>query len=218
MLGLESLGFSRDVVVRRLREFTEQFFLEYAASAGKERWADKTPFYVDHLDVIDEVFGPETRYLMVYRHGLDVTHSMCTALAGFVSSLQDPADERPHGDARAAAAYWQDQVTRMLAFERAHADRTLQIRYESLTSHPRDEVARVFEFLGEQFEPATLDFNAKPHDEGLEDGRVRWTTDFDPVAGAYRDWQPERLAAARLEAKVGLDELGYSSPEATWCP
>jgi hypothetical protein len=212
MLGLESLGFGRETVVSRLREFSERFFLEYAASTDKPRWADKTPFYVDHLDAIDEVFGPETRYVMVYRHGLDVTYSMCTALAGFVASLHGPDDRDAHSDARIAATYWQDKVARMLAFEAAHPDRTLHVRYERFTADPEHEVARMFAFLGEEFERTTLDFNATHHDEGLEDGRIRGTNEFLPAAGAYRQWEPEKLAIAVRAAQPGLDMLSYGPP------
>ena len=42
MEGLKAMGFPREQVVDRLREFTSHFFEGYVASRGKSRWADKT--------------------------------------------------------------------------------------------------------------------------------------------------------------------------------
>ncbi|MGH2685815.1 MAG: sulfotransferase family protein, partial [Actinomycetota bacterium] len=186
MLGLESMGFTRPVVVERIREVGERFFLEYAASCQKPRWADKTPFYVDHLDELDELFAGDARYVMIYRHGLDVVHSMTQALAGFVQTLPAPDNSGEHRPVRAAAAYWSEKVERMRDFELRHPDRVLHLRYEQLTTSPAEEVGRVFTFLDEEFEPATLDFNATHHDEGLEDGKVRASRSFEPAIGHYR--------------------------------
>ncbi|MDQ3146191.1 MAG: sulfotransferase, partial [Actinomycetota bacterium] len=134
MVGMESMGFGRSVVVARLRSFAEQFFLEYAAACGKPRWADKTPFYVDVLDGLDELFAATPRYVMIYRHGLDVTYSMMEVLPELFTTVSTPEGSADHRDVRAAAAYWADKVSRMLDFERRHPDRVLRVRYEDLTT------------------------------------------------------------------------------------
>ena len=208
MAGLESMGFGRTAVIERFRRLSEQFFLDYAAASSKARWADKTPVYVDHLDGLDELFDRSARYVLIYRHGLDVSNSIAEVLPGLLEG-RPGAGVGKAGDIRAAAAYWCDKVTRMLAFERQHSDRCLHLRYEALTTAPEIEVRRLFAFLGEEFEAATLDFNARPHDEGLEDGKVRSTRGFEPVIGSYRRWHPDVLEAARAEADPGLAALGY---------
>lgn len=209
MVGLESMGFSRTAVVERVRQFAERFFQDYAAAAGKRRWADKTPFYADHLDSLDELFGGCARYVMIYRHGLDVTRSIADSLPEWVATLEAPGGRREHGEVRAAAAYWAACTGRMLAFERLHPERTLHVRYERLTADPEAEVRRIFEFLGEPFEPGVLDFNRNPHDEGLEDGKVKSTRGFEPVIGSYKRWDGGTLQAAVAEAAPSLAALGY---------
>lgn len=209
MVGLESMGFNRAAVVDRMRGFAEQFFLDYAAASGKARWADKTPAYTEHLDALEELFGPTVRYVMIYRHGLDVTRSITTALPDFINVLPVPDGPADHPEVRAAAGYWAETVNRMLAFERKHPERVLRLRYERLTREPEREMRNLFAFLDEPFEAATLDFNARPHDEGLEDGKVRSTRTFEPVIGSYLKWDAATLSAAVEVAGPALEALGY---------
>ena len=102
--GLRAMGFPREQVVERLREFTTQFFEEYVASRGKSRWADKTPAYINCLDLIDTLYGSSARYVLIFRHGLD---SACS-----IAQIPDIEEAEPHisaceGDRYAGAArYW----------------------------------------------------------------------------------------------------------------
>ncbi len=211
LIGLESMGFGRDEVAARMRVFAERFFLEYATAEGKPRWADKTPFYVDHLDAIDEVFGPRTRYVLIYRHGLDVARSMTSALSSFVSTLDGAASGEPADAAAAAGSYWSDKVSRMLAFAERHPDRTHTLRYERLVAAPAREAEAMFTFLEEPFEPAVLDFNAQHHHSGLEDGRVQASRGIEPIVDTWHGWNRAQLDAALSTTSAMLDRLGYAA-------
>lgn len=211
MLGLEGMGFSREVVLARTRAFAEQFFLEYATANEKPRWADKTPVYVECLDELDELFEERPQYILLYRHGLDVSFSMTTEIGGFVSKLSLPCPSRTdHQAIRAAAGYWSAQVTRMESFGARRPQRTLVVRYEDLTGSPETVVKEIMGFLGEPYEPSVLRFNAQHHDEGLEDGKVKLSGTIRPVAGRYGAWSPEQLAAAVEEAGEALVRFGYT--------
>src|SRR5512145_2065807 len=42
----------------------------YAGRHGKARWGDKTPMYMEHLDLLERLF-PEARYVHLVRDGRD---------------------------------------------------------------------------------------------------------------------------------------------------
>src|SRR4051794_37690957 len=51
---LQTYGFNRDWWLERMRAFYGGFMAEYAARKGKRRWAEKTPGYTFHLELVDE--------------------------------------------------------------------------------------------------------------------------------------------------------------------
>jgi hypothetical protein len=211
-LGFEAMGFDAAVVAGRTREFAERFFLEYAAAHGKPRWADKTPFYVDHLDALADLFGPDTRFVLIHRHGLDVARSMTTVLSGFLTGELGAPPGDDVATARIAAGYWADRATRMLDFAAARPAQCHELRYESLGIDAEATVRALFAFLGEEYEPGVLAFNDHAHDDGLEDGRVVRSRRIDVNVGAWRRWSPACVRAAVEVAVPALDRLGYDRP------
>jgi hypothetical protein len=207
--GLLAMGFSREHVAARLREHVAYFFEMYAASHGKPRWADKTPSYVECLDFIETLFGPSCQYVFVYRNGLD---SACS-----IAAIPDIAEADPHvaacgGDRFAGAArYWATQCGVMREFAARHPGRVIEVFYEALVGEPERETRRLFEFLGETFEPAVLAFHEKPHDRwaGLQDIKAVASKGFQPNVGAWRAQPPERVRAMLEQAGERLRELGY---------
>ena len=209
--GLLAMGFSPEHVRARLREHLAYFFEMYAASHQKPRWADKTPSYVNCLDEIDALF-PDAQYVFVYRNGLD---SACS-----IARIPDIPEAEPHvaaagGDRYAGAArYWATQVGVMRAFAAVHAGRVHELFYEKLAASPEAEVRRLFDFLGEAFEPAVLRFNDQPHDRwaGHQDIKAVASRDFQPNVGTWRREPPERVKGMVAEAGERLRELGYEVP------
>lgn len=209
MEGLRAMGFDRAHVIERLRDATSYFFEMYAAAAGKPRWADKTPSYVEHLDLIETLFGPECRYLILYRHGLDAARSIVETGIEELSEIFDAPREQ---QLVAAARYWADRCERLRRFQARFPDRCLELRYETLTREPERELRRVFEFLGEPFESAVLLFHEHPHDHwiGLQDRKAAESTGFEPRTGTWRDEDPAIIRAMLVEAGRMLETLGYS--------
>ena len=52
----ERLGWAEEEVDERLREFYSGMFARYAASKGKQRWGEKTPFHTEHITEMAQVF------------------------------------------------------------------------------------------------------------------------------------------------------------------
>ena len=59
----------------------------------------------------------------------------------------------------------------MLAFEAAHPDQCFRILYEQYSAEPERYLPPMFEFLGEAWAPAVLNFDEKQHDFGLQDSK-----------------------------------------------
>src|SRR5262249_52267799 len=184
--GLQAMGFNREHVIARAREHTAYFFEMYAASHKKPRWADKTPSYVDCLDFIETLFGPDCQYVFVYRHGLD---SACS-----IARIPDIAEAEPHvaacgGDRFAGAArYWATQCGVMRGFAARSPARVLELFYEKLVAAPEAEARRLFAFLGETYEPQVLRFHEQPHDHwaGLQDVKASSSKGFQPNVERWR--------------------------------
>ncbi len=207
--GLEAMGFETRQVLDKLRETASWFFEMYAATRGKARWADKTPSYVDCLDFLDALFGPDARYVMIYRNGLDVA---CSSPIGAIREVV-PHVEACGGNVHAGAArYWAHQCEKMLAFQAAHPGQCHELRYEALASDPEPEVRKLFAFLGEDFEPEVLRFHEKPHDQwiGLEDTKAARSKGFKPAIGGYRNQPADVVEAMRAQCGPMLERLGYA--------
>lgn len=208
--GLEAMGFDREHVIRRTRAYASYFFEAYAASHGKARWADKTPVYVNILDFLEALYGPECPYIVIYRHGLDTACSIAD-----VAQVQDlaPHMEACGGDPYVAGArYWAHQCRKLIDFQKAHPDRTVEIRYEDLARDPEPHMRKVFDFIGEPWEPDVLRFHEKPHDRwgGLEDTKASRSKGFNPNIGGYLRRPPEQIGRMVEQAGPVLEELGYT--------
>jgi hypothetical protein len=212
--GLTAMGFDEAHVRQQLRDLVAYFFEVYAASRGKNRWADKTPSYVDCLDFIESLFGPRCQYLVIFRHGLDVSCSIASMRIREV----DQHVEECNGDRFAGAArYWALRCEKLLEFQARHPETCLELRYEVLTRQPEPTLRRVFEFLDEPWEPAVLRFHDRPHDHwiGLQDARAAESTGFLQRTGLWKQQSPEVVERMLAEAGSMLERLGYStSPDA----
>jgi len=206
--GLKAMGFTEDHVLARTREYASYFFEMYAASRGKVRWADKTPSYIDCLDFIEALYGPDCRYVLVFRHGLD---SACST-AGVGPRELAPHVEACGGDLYAGAArYWAAQCEKMLTFRDRHPERCFEVRYEDLAAEPEPVLRGMFEFVGEAWDPQVLRFHEQPHDRwtGLEDRTASQARGFVPNVGRYRDQPPEVVRRMVEQAGPMLERLGY---------
>ena len=205
--GLQAMGFTEEHVVRKLREFSSYYFNAYASSKGKLRWADKSPHYVDCLDFIERLYGPECQYVFIFRHGLDAACSI-----GEREIRQSDQHKQDCGDAYVGAArYWATQCQKMIEFKKNYASRVYEIRYESLVTEPDAVGEKLFEFLDERWEPEVLEFYRRSHSThaGLEDPIASTSRGFKPSIGNYYRLPQATIARMLDEAGATLHELQY---------
>jgi protein-tyrosine sulfotransferase len=212
MRGLSSMGYERDDVVRTVAAFASRFFEGYAAAAGKARWADKTPNYIERLSELWELFGPRAKLVIIVRNGLDVVYSL--ADGGRHYPAIDSHVEEAGGDRRIGAAhFWRDQNQRIEAFRGEHPDACHVLRYEELTIDPASVLRDMFRFLEEPWDPGVMDYQRFPHHPGFEDPDVRKRRGIEPNSGRFLAWSPEVQRRVREACEPMLTMLGYAEPE-----
>ncbi len=209
--GLQGVGVDNGVLEKRLRSFAGAIFDDYALAKGKQRWFDKTPSYIDILDFIDAIFGKDCRYIMLYRHGLDVANSMTQMYGHDVKRGPGRkfAERHPDSPRLTNACYWSEKCEKMLSFEAAHPDQCFRIQYEQFATDPHRYLPLLFDFLGEAWDEDVLRFSDKQHDFGLQDSKVLQTKKIVPNIGTYRSWAEEEIAVARNVVGSTLKKLGY---------
>ena len=178
--------------------------------SGKPRIAEKTPnnvFYFRHLHAM----FPHAAYVHMVRDGRDVVASLLTM------DWRGPDGERIAytTDARAAARYWVSAVRAARTFAEATRDhsRYYELRYEALVSQPEQALRKLFEFLGEPWEPGVLEYHQRERSLGIESSAEAVTRPmYRSAAGRWqRDLTPAQRDAVREEAGEVLVELGYCS-------
>jgi hypothetical protein len=181
-------------------EAIQSIYRLYAESRGKSRFGDKTPLYMQHLDVLERAF-PGALYVHIVRDGRDAA---CSLLAMTRKPRFNLSRPRGIGD---FAVAWQREVRAAQSFGRTHPYH--EIRYEDLVAQPEARLREVCAFLGLEYEPAMLEYHRRA-DPSLYADHPRLA---EPPVRDTRSWRREmRPAEAELfEAIAGdlLAELGY---------
>ncbi len=172
----------------------------YAENRRKQRYGDKTPLYMQHLDLLARVF-PDARYVHIVRDGRD-------AALSFLAMTRRPRFNvsRPRGLADFAAA-WRREILAARRFGRDHP--YFELRYEELVTEPEAHLREVCAFLGLEYQAAMLEY----HRDADPDITVDHALLTRPPVQAARKWR-EQMASKDVElfeAVAGdvLSELGY---------
>jgi Sulfotransferase family len=210
-------GVSVDDVARRVYsgmptgEAIAAIYEAQAQASGKSRWGDKTPMYMRHLDLLDELF-PDAQYVHLVRDGRDAALSFLQMPEGtFTRTWAHPRT------AAQFACLWRKEVgdARSLG-GRVGASRYHEVRYEALVADPEATVHAICTFAAIPFELAMLDYagavdvSAKPHQQRL----------LVPPTRGVRSWREDMPAddVAAFESVAGdlLSELGYDVESASF--
>jgi hypothetical protein len=135
-----------------------------ARRAGKERWADKTPENVLHLDGWERLLGGRFVFVHVVRNPLDTLASMADR---FPLTLPPDLEGR--------IGHYLACTEAGIGFAGRHPQRSVRVVYEQLCADPAGSVEELMRGLGEEAHPSQLAFNELPHDEGVEDPGIAAT-------------------------------------------
>ncbi len=194
------------------------FYGLYAERAGKPRWGDKTPIYVEHMREIASAL-PEARFVHLIRDGRDVA----------LSRIRRALDEPPPVDRIAKNWCRRIRDARKQARKLSHY---LELRYEDLVTETEPTLRRVCEFVDLPYDDAMLDYHQhaaerlgemagdlparggkahRPGEERLAAHALASEPPREERIAAWRDgMRPEDVSAFEAEARELLDELGYA--------
>jgi Sulfotransferase family len=176
-------------------------FGAYASAHGKARWGDKTPGYVTHLPFLADLF-PDSQFVHVLRDGREVAASLADWSWGPPSAVS-------------GAFWWVHKVQAgRRAGRRLPADRYLEVRLEDLIADPEATLREVCRFLGEEYDPALLDYPDRVAAAGPGPAQERHLV-APPTPGlrAWRDGLPNRAQeAVEQVCRRTLADLGYPVP------
>jgi hypothetical protein len=180
----------------------DALYRRYAEQNGAVRWADKTPIYTRHIDLIAQIF-PMAQFIHVIRDGRDVALSM----------VEKWGKEEFHIDIYFAARDWVRRIRRARASgARLGPGRYYEVRYENLVKDPEHELRAVCKFLDEPYLPQM----AHPHllaRERIPIDDFHAPVRQPPTTNRVGRWQTEMSEAdQRLFQHIAgglLAELGY---------
>ena len=175
-------------------------FRAYARRFGKPRWGDKRPGYYQYVPALARMF-PDAQFVHLIRDGRD-----CVA-----SLLRMPWFRQ---DIYAAVCTWTEAIdSGRRAARSLPADAYYELRYEDLVADPAGQLAKLCDFLGEDYDPAM----AEPHrvsGDTLPERQV-WhsATRAEVRAAPSGTWQerlePGQVALCERAMSGRLRSLGY---------
>ncbi len=130
-----------------IKQIFAGIFEKNAAGENKQRWGDKTPYYVLHMKTILEIF-PGAQFIHIIRDGRDCALSMFNRKHDFGVY-----------NTFFAAKYWEIYIE--LGREmgaKLGPSVYKEIRYEDLLKTPQDVVKGVCEFLNEPYSDSLINF------------------------------------------------------------
>jgi protein-tyrosine sulfotransferase len=217
--SLENLGESRPTFLRRIAKLIDGTFVDYAARQGKKRWVDKEPFVPRSLDLLDAVFGYSALYIYIVRHGLDAAFS---ASERFGWAGGTPLTRETSHNLRTYLRLWIEHNELYADFQELIPKRCLLVRYEDLVTSPEPVARRIFEFLGEPWQPTIFeDMQRQEHHRHMGDNKILAAggAKIDPSRrGRWKGWPPALVRQLARMADPTLVRLGYPALAGTELP
>lgn len=171
----------------------------YAANAGKDLVAEKSPIHLLHVPVLAQWF-PAARFLIVARDGRDCVLSLLKAPWAHDSVIRH-------------AAEWRRRMGWARRLLDGDARRLHMVRYEDLILDPEKQLRRAMDFLGLAFEGGQLRASAAstavPGWEAAWKAKAADLPDPSRVAAWKREAAPATLLAMESVMRDELAAWGY---------
>jgi hypothetical protein len=174
-------------------------FDRHAGLAGKARWGDKTPVYIDALDTLWGLF-PGCKIIHLIRDGRDV--ALSHRKLKWEAHLPTLAER------------WRRQTLTARQVGNVLGEAYLEIHYEALVTNPEVPLRRICAFLDEPYEAGMLDYaTAVPRD--MPAAAMKWhprlasTLDASGVGAWRRDLSRADRIIFEGIAGPALEVFGY---------
>lgn len=199
--AFEHLGFDESFVRHQMRSFANGIYGTHLGAMNKEVLIDKTPEYVRILPFLDWLYEGKCKYVLIFRNGLDVAHSM-------YSTHIEPIEDGKTIDS--AFEYWKTDTQIMLNWMNEHPDRCHKVVYNKLCDQTEETLRQVMAFSGLEFESGQLNWYDHEHSRGAEDIKARRQRKINKSVHNYREWPDSTVLdlkqrSAELHTAIGYD-------------
>jgi hypothetical protein len=184
-------------------EVIDAVYRIWSERQGASRYGDKTPLYMQHLDLLDRVF-PTARYVHIVRDAR-------AAGLSFVGMKRKARFNwsRPRR-VEDFACQWRMEIADARALgARVGESRYIELRYEDLVEDAEAHLRRICDVLDLQFDPVMLDHTQRVTAGTRDDHQLLGA----PPTANVRDWRAQMTdrQVARVEAICGdvLTSSGY---------
>ncbi len=209
--SLEGIDFFKEEVLKNVREYALNIYESYLHRAGKARWADKTPTYTLYGHAIVELFNRDVQFVYCMRHGMDCVNSMKNER--FITT-DVPPNSPLEVRLKRGAEMWLKYTKTYNELVAAYPEVIHTVRYEDLTRDPETVMRGVFDFLGEEWEPGTLDYQAYPHGGAGDPKSVHYDGIVTANSHKFMEWPPELRQKIYEMMRPELERHGYAVDEA----
>lgn len=173
---------------RTLSTVIDETFGFFARKHGKQRWCEKTPMHVQHINALHEVF-PDAYFIHMIRDGR-------SCAASFHRRWKYIPERTIYR--------WRNVISEAREQANACGARYIEVFYERLTADPLVEMRRVCDFIDVEFDEIVLSPSRKPEHSG---------STFDTIVQSVPRWHnyfdERKLRTLERIAGNTLAELGY---------
>lgn len=180
-----------------------------AKKCNKKRWADKNPENLLNLDEWYELLDGKMFFIFMFRNPMDTIASLLEI--GFPKTV--PPSLQKKVDLFCTHMY------KGIVFIEKHPDITFCLKYEDLVEQPRDELIKLFNFIGEKFEDVVLtDFISEKRGRGIEDPKICFERSIHTksVNRWQKDLTREQLDFILHRCADIIEKLGYKYLMEQW--
>jgi hypothetical protein len=170
----------------------DAIYRHFAAKFGKTRWGDKSPMYLQHIDLLARTF-PTAQFVHIYRDGRDAAQSF----------------HRRWGYNPLRTIYRWKKVIELGRQQGRELgpERYMEVSYEALTTDPEQWMRKICAFLAMPFDPAVLGSSMR-FVEGVKPAEGRMVAN----SGKWRSYfSAGQVDAMERISGAMLVELGYES-------
>ncbi|MFQ5604268.1 MAG: sulfotransferase [bacterium] len=137
--------------------------------AGKQRWAEKTPYHIEKINEILRYY-PDARIILMLRDGRDVACSIKYRVNDFEFGVDEWLKWNRFGE-----SFWSNK-------------KVMVVKYESVVKHTHNSLSKIFAFLGEPYEAEMSELGNKSrrwYSENIEKPSSRAREHHND----FRNWQ-----------------------------
>ncbi len=210
-----------DAAIAGVRETMDRMIGSYLARRGKKRYCDKS-LGTAHFAYLMTRIWPETKFLCLFRHPMDVIASGMEACPWGLNGYGfDPyIAETPGNAVFALARFWGDTAATIAQAEEEYKERCHRIRYEDMVADPQAAADGIFEFLGLAPVPGIAEacFAAERERFGPADYKI-WNTSQITGDSVGRGWTvPAGLIGPPVRIAINdlCGKLGYVPVDENW--